>query len=78
MGFGTEIFFFVALGVIVLGPKRLQVMIGHVARAKARFDETTQALKFQLTDILLAVLAVILMGMDNGSLLQLANGRSWP
>ena len=50
MGFGTEIFFFVALGVIVLGPKRLQAMIGHVARAKARFEETTQALKSQLAE----------------------------
>ena len=50
MGFGTEIFFFVALGVIVLGPKRLQEMIGHVARAKARFEETTQALKSQLAE----------------------------
>lgn len=46
MGFGTEIFFFVALGVVVLGPRRLQAMIGHVARAKARFEETTEALKF--------------------------------
>lgn len=50
MSFGTEIFFFVALGVIVLGPKRLHTMIGHVARAKARFEETTQALKSQLAE----------------------------
>jgi Sec-independent protein translocase protein TatA len=50
VSFGTEIFFFVALGVIVLGPKRLQAMIGHVARAKARFEETTQALKSQLAE----------------------------
>ena len=50
MGFGTEIFFMVALGVIVLGPKRLQEMIGYVARAKARLEETTQALKSQLAE----------------------------
>lgn len=50
MGFGTEIFFFVVLGVIVLGPKRLQAMVGHVARAKARLEETTQALKSQLSE----------------------------
>ena len=50
MGFGTEIFFFVGLGVIVLGPKRLQEMIGHVARAKARLEEITQALKSQLAE----------------------------
>jgi Sec-independent protein translocase protein TatA len=50
LGFGTEIFFFVALGVIVLGPKRLHTMIGHVARARARFEETTEALKSQLRE----------------------------
>ena len=50
MGFGTEIFFFMALGIIVLGPKRLQTLIGHVARAKARFEETTQTLKSQLAE----------------------------
>jgi Sec-independent protein translocase protein TatA len=48
LGFGTEILFIVALGVIVLGPKRLHTMIGHVARAKARFEETTEAFKSQL------------------------------
>jgi len=48
MGFGTELFFFVALGVIVLGPKRLHTMIGHMARARARFEETTEAFKSQL------------------------------
>jgi Sec-independent protein translocase protein TatA len=48
LGFGTEIVFIVALGVIVLGPKRLNTMIGHVARAKARFEETTEALKSRL------------------------------
>ena len=48
MGFGTEIFFFIALGFLVLGPKRLQTMIRHVTRAKARFEEVTQAFKSQL------------------------------
>jgi Sec-independent protein translocase protein TatA len=50
VGFGAEIFFFMALGVIVLGPKRLQALIGHVARAKVRFEETTHALKSQLAE----------------------------
>ena len=50
MGFGTEIFFFIALGVLVLGPKRLHTMIGHVTRAKGRFEEITQAFKSQLVD----------------------------
>ena len=47
MAIGSEIFFFVALGVVVLGPKRLQALMGYVARARARFEETTQALKSQ-------------------------------
>ena len=50
MGFGTEIIFFVALGGLVLGPKRLQTMIGHVIRAKARFEEMSQAFKSQLIE----------------------------
>jgi Sec-independent protein translocase protein TatA len=50
MGFGTDLLFFAALGVVVLGPKRLHTMLGHVARAKARFEETTQALKSQLAE----------------------------
>jgi Sec-independent protein translocase protein TatA len=48
VGFGTEILFFVALGVVVLGPKRLHTVIGHVARARARLEEVTQAFKSQL------------------------------
>ena len=50
MGFGTEIFFFVALGVLVLGPKQLHTMIGHLTRAKARFEEVTQAFKSHLDE----------------------------
>ena len=50
MGFGTEIFFFAALGVLVLGPKQLQTMISQLTRAKARFEEITQALKSQVVE----------------------------
>lgn len=50
MGFGTEIFFFAALGVLVLGPKRLQSMIRQLTRAKARFEEITQAFKSQIVE----------------------------
>ena len=32
MGFGTEVLFMIALGLVVLGPKRLHAMLGHVAR----------------------------------------------
>ena len=50
MSFGTEIFFFMALGVLVLGPKRLQALIGYVIRAKHRFEEVTQVFKSQLAE----------------------------
>lgn len=50
MGFGTEILVFMALGVLVLGPRRLHTVIGHVARAKARFEEITGSFKFQLVE----------------------------
>ena len=50
MGFGTEIFFFVALGVLVFGPKRLHTMLGHITRAKIRLEEIAQAFKSQLVE----------------------------
>ena len=38
MGFGTEVLFILMLGMLILGPKQLHTMLGHLARAKARFD----------------------------------------
>jgi len=35
VGFGTEILFMLLFGLLVLGPKRLHAMLGHVARAKS-------------------------------------------
>jgi Sec-independent protein translocase protein TatA len=37
------------LGLVVLGPKRLHSMLGHVARAKAEFDRAGRGIKSQLT-----------------------------
>lgn len=48
MGFGTELLFLVALGLVVLGPKRLHAVLGHVARAKAEFEEASRGFKSQL------------------------------
>ena len=48
MGFGTEILFMITLGLVVLGPKRLHSMMGHVARAKAELENATRSLKSQL------------------------------
>ena len=48
MGVGTEILFMITLGLVVLGPKRLHSMMGHVARAKAELENATRSLKSQL------------------------------
>jgi len=50
VGFGTEILFIVALGGLLLGPKRLHTVLGHAARAKAQFEKTTRSLKSQLEE----------------------------
>ena len=49
MGFGTELPLLLALGFVVLGPKRMHAMLGHVARSKAEFDKASRGLKSQLT-----------------------------
>ena len=48
MGFGTELLFILMLGLVVLGPKRLHAMLGHVARAKAELENATRGIKSQL------------------------------
>ena len=48
MGFGTEVLFIIMLGLLVLGPKQLHALLGHVARAKAQFEEARRSLKSQL------------------------------
>jgi Sec-independent protein translocase protein TatA len=48
VGVGTEILFMITLGLVVLGPKRLHSMMGHVARAKAELENATRSLKAQL------------------------------
>jgi Sec-independent protein translocase protein TatA len=48
VAFGTEILFILMLGLVVLGPKRLQAMLGHVVRAKAELENATHRIKSQL------------------------------
>jgi Sec-independent protein translocase protein TatA len=48
VGFGTEILFMLMLGLVVLGPKRLHAMLGHVARAKTELENATRGIKSQL------------------------------
>jgi len=45
---GTEILFILMLGLLVLGPKQLHALLGHVARAKAQFEEASRSFKSQL------------------------------
>jgi Sec-independent protein translocase protein TatA len=49
VGLGTEILFILVLGFLVLGPKQMQSLLGHVARAKAHLEEASRGLKSQLT-----------------------------
>jgi Sec-independent protein translocase protein TatA len=48
VGLGTEILFILVVGLLVLGPKRLHALLGHVARAKAQFEEARRGFKSQL------------------------------
>jgi Sec-independent protein translocase protein TatA len=48
VGFGTETLFMIALGGLLLGPKRLHAVLGNVARAKAQFEKASRNLKSQL------------------------------
>lgn len=49
MGFGGELLFIIAFGLVVLGPKRMHTVLKHAARVKAQFQEATGAFKSQLT-----------------------------
>ena len=48
MGLGSEILFILMLGLLVLGPKQLHTLLGHVARAKAQFEEASRGFKSHL------------------------------
>ena len=50
MGLVTELPLLLALGFVVLGLKRMQTMLGHVARAKAELQKATRGIKFQLAE----------------------------
>jgi Sec-independent protein translocase protein TatA len=48
MGFGTELPLLLALGFVVLGPKRMQATLRQVARAKVELDKAICGIKSQL------------------------------
>jgi len=47
-GLGTGLPLFVALGFLVLGPKRMHAMLAQLAKVKAEFDTASRGLKSQL------------------------------
>lgn len=48
MGFGTELVFVLVLGFLLLGPKKLPVIIRHIARVKAKLEHATHSLTTDL------------------------------
>jgi hypothetical protein len=48
-GFGTELLFFFGLGYVVLGPKRMQVLLQYIAHMKGELEKTRREIKSQLT-----------------------------
>jgi len=45
---GFAILFVLMLGLLLLGPKQLHTLLGHVARAKAQFEQASRGFKSQL------------------------------
>jgi Sec-independent protein translocase protein TatA len=52
VGFGTESLFLFVLGFLLLGPKKLPSIIGHIARAKSQLKNATGRLASELEDAL--------------------------
>ena len=48
MGFGVAMLFVLAFGHLVLGPKRLHIMLAYVERARAELENATRRLQSQL------------------------------
>jgi Sec-independent protein translocase protein TatA len=47
VGLSSEILFILMLGLLVLGPKQMHTLLGHVARAKVQFEEASRGFKSQ-------------------------------
>jgi Sec-independent protein translocase protein TatA len=56
MGLDTELPLLLALGFVVFGPKRMQTMLGHVARAKTELHKASRGMKSQLAGEIKATL----------------------
>ncbi|HKD02228.1 MAG TPA: hypothetical protein VKB77_07370 [Terriglobales bacterium] len=51
MNFGADILLLIALGFVVLGPKRMQKMLHQAARMKAEFDRAARSVKTELNGL---------------------------
>ena len=51
---GAEILLGLGLAFVVLGPKRMQSLLGHVGRAKAELDKSARRIRSQLAEELAA------------------------
>ncbi len=49
MGLGTELLLVILLGFLILGPKQMHTLLGHIGRAKKEFDKATGGFKSQLS-----------------------------
>ena len=49
MGFTTEILFILVLGWLTLGPKQLQTLLRHVARARTEFEDASRGFRSVLS-----------------------------
>jgi sec-independent protein translocase protein TatA len=49
MGLSSEILFILVLALLVLGPKKVQTLLGGLARAKAEFEEMSRGFRSQLS-----------------------------
>jgi Sec-independent protein translocase protein TatA len=55
VGFGTQMLFLVALGLLVLGPKQTHALLRNLARFKADFERASHSIRSQITAELDAV-----------------------
>jgi len=49
MGFGTGLVLFVAVGFLILGPKRMQEILRQVAKARAELQRSSRQIRSHLT-----------------------------